>query len=106
MSVGSIPILSQYFTNVKGFFSNLPKWGRRTTLTSQPNGLDETDRRIVEFVRQFHVTHKHGPSLDEVGEQVGMTRQGARWRVNQLVQAGWLTRKGRRPRTLRVIKTV
>lgn len=73
-------------------------------MTSQPDGLDDTNRRIVQFIQQFHTAHRHGPSLEEIGWQVGMTRQGARWRVARLIQGGWLDHQPGRPRTLKVVR--
>lgn len=67
--------------------------------------LDEVDRRIVEFIQQFHTREGHAPSLEEIGHHLGMTKQGARWRINALVAAGFVDRQPGQPRTLSVIRT-
>ena len=104
MSIGSLYILQTFFTFVKGYFSNF-QGGRKRTL-ADIKGLDEKDRRIVQYVQQFHATQGHAPSLDEIGDFMGMTKPGAAARIRKLIRAGWLTRKGRQSRTLRAIRTV
>ena len=65
--------------------------------------LDDTDRRIIEFVEQFHRQAGHAPSLEEIGKEFNMTKQGARWRINGLVEAGYLARQPGQPRTITVV---
>ena len=65
--------------------------------------LDETDRKIVAFIQQFHYRAGHAPTLQEIGDHLGMSRQGARWRINHLVDRGLIARQPGQPRTLSVV---
>lgn len=67
--------------------------------------LDDTNRRIIDFVRSYHRRAGHAPSLQEIGDHLGMTKQGARWRINHLVAAGLLDRQPGQPRTLSVVRS-
>lgn len=68
------------------------------------SGLDDVDRCLVAFVRDYHATRGYAPTLAEIGRHLGMTAPGARERVRKLVRAGHLARQPGRSRTIRVAR--
>ena len=73
-------------------------------MTDTTAALDETDRRLVEFVQGFQRQHGYGPTYEEVGEHLDMTKQAADWRIRRLIDASLLSRQPNRPRTLNVMQ--
>ena len=67
---------------------------------------DDTDRSIIAFIQVYQAEHGYSPSLEEIGKEFGMTKQGADWRVRALLEAGVLHRKPGQPRTLTVVQPI
>lgn len=44
--------------------------------------------RVLFFIRKYHVENGYTPTLREIGENFGMTKEGARHYVNKLVASG------------------
>lgn len=72
----------------------------------QQSETDETERQIVAFIQQYRAAKGYSPTLEEIGEYVGMTKQGVDYHVRALLEVGVLHRQPGQPRTLTVVQPI
>jgi len=66
--------------------------------------LTETQRRVLQELRDFMVEHGFPPSTQELAELLGVSTATAHEQVGQLVKKGFLTREARKARGLRLAR--
>lgn len=70
-----------------------------------PNVSKVTDQAIVEAITRFTILNGYPPTFDEIGKIVGFaSKNTVSKRINRLRDAGILTYKDGKPRTVRVIR--
>lgn len=66
--------------------------------------LTDAQRRTLGEVRAFIVRHRFPPSVQELGEVLGISPASAHQQINQLVRKGYIKREPRKARGLSIIR--
>ncbi|MBQ6518713.1 MAG: hypothetical protein IJI14_08335 [Anaerolineaceae bacterium] len=62
-------------------------------------------KKIVDFVNEFRETHEYGPSLQEIGEHIGVASTSLLiYYINRLTAEGYIIRDPKVSRSIRVLK--
>lgn len=76
-----------------------PRRGRRPS-----EGITEPQRRTLAAIRAFAAKRGYPPTIDELGEILGIAGASAHQQVTQLIRKGYLRREPRKARSLEILK--
>jgi repressor LexA len=68
------------------------------------DGITEPQRRTLAAIRAFAAKRGYPPTMDELGEILGIAAASAHEQVTQLVRKGYLHREKRKARSLEILK--
>src|SRR5207248_2922626 len=68
--------------------------------------LTENQRRTFGEIREFINRHEYPPSVQELGEILGISPASAHEQINQLVRKGYIRREPRKARGLSMIRDI
>lgn len=71
-----------------------------------PRPLSEAQRRIIAHIHEFTNAHGFPPTMQEIGNVVGMTRAGVRQQLGALAAMGYVTVEPFRARSVRLTPKV
>ena len=77
---------------------------RRRRGRPQEDQITDVQRRTLKEVREFIVSRKYPPTMNELGELLGVTAASAHQQVKQLERKGYVTREPRKARSLAVVR--
>lgn len=65
------------------------------------NTITESQRSVLDAIGLLHALNGHAPSLKDIAEVCGLKSTACvKHHVDNLVEAGWITRDPHRPRTI------
>lgn len=67
-------------------------------------GLTDRQQRVLDFVQAFIDEHQYPPTLDEIGEALGMSAPGATYHLNVLERKGYIARDTGKARSTRIVQ--
>lgn len=68
--------------------------------------LKESDyEKLLKMIYEYKIEHTYSPSLDDIKESLHLGHQPTQNRLNHLVRMGWITKKYRQARTIRITQS-
>ena len=72
-------------------------------MTGERKALTPLQAKALNFIRRFINEHGYSPSFQEIADELGTTSPSIDVLVRRLVDRGWISKKPRTARSIRVL---